>query len=72
MFKGYKLSEAAIKQLYGLAIALASWAITKYAAPGLADALMQYAPMVLGIVFSIVFGVDVVGLARQNADKELP
>lgn len=67
MLKNYKLSEAAIKQLYGFAIALASWALTKWAAPGLADVLVQYAPVALGILFSVVFGVDVVGLARQNA-----
>lgn len=72
MFKGFKLTVAAAKQIAGLLIALIVWAATKWLTPQLADIVAQYAPFLISLVVSVVFGVDLVGLAQQNATKDTP
>ena len=67
--EGFKFSETTVKQLYGFLVALAVWVIGKYVSPDMADKMIAAAPMVVGMLVMVIFGVDVAGLARQNAAK---
>lgn len=67
---GFKWSEASIKQFYGFLVAAAIWAIGKWVNPQMADSLVAVAPLFVGTLVAVIFGVDVAGLARQNKAKD--
>jgi len=70
MLARYKLSVALVKQIVGAMIAVVSYLIIKNADPELAAAIIPIVGPILTVIATIVFGVDVAGLAMQNAEEK--
>ncbi len=66
MLKNFKLTTAAARQIYAGLTLFVMWGITKIADPKLADAIANLWNVIIPIVFTAVFGQDILHLAARN------